>query len=166
MTKPDNKAQHRLAALAKLAELYPACFAAGASGPHRPLKIGINADLRERGLKAAEARVLGVYTRRRAYLKAVAAGGPRFDLDGSPCGEVTTDQMADAQAKIEAAAKIARERREAERIDPQKRNVEEGRKMEATRMAGSEREARATGGFSLADLKAAAQARKAAQSAA
>jgi ProP effector len=160
MTKPDSKAQHRLqAALAKLAELYPACFAAGASGPHRPLKIGIYADLRERGLKAAEAGVLGVYTRRRAYLKAVAAGGPRYDLDGNPCGEVTADQMAAAQAKIEAAAKIARERREAE-IKPQKK--EEGRKtLEAVHMSRSERQAQAPRRFSLADLKAAAQARKA-----
>jgi ProP effector len=167
MTKPDNKARHRLqAALAKLAELYPACFAAGASGPHRPLKIGIYADLRERGLKAAEAGALGVYTRRRAYLKAVAAGGPRYDLDGNPCGEVTADQMADAQAKIEAAAKIAQERGEAERIEAQKRNVEEGREtLEAIRMARCEREAQASR-FSLADLKAAAQARKAAQRAA
>src|SRR5262245_24081044 len=121
MTKPGpNKAQRRLAALAKLVELYPACFAAEASGPHRPLKIGIYADLRTRGLKAAEVGVLGAYTRRLAYLKAVAAGGLRYDLGGNPCGEVTADQMADAQAKIEAAAKTAQERKEAVRIEAQK----------------------------------------------
>jgi ProP effector len=157
MTKPGpNKAQRRLAALAKLAELHPACFAAEASGPYRPLKIGIYADLRKRGLKAAEVGVLGVYTRRLAYLKAVAAGGPRYDLDGNPCGEVTADQMADAQAKIEAAVMAAQERKEAERIESQKT-------FEAIRMARSERQAQPTGRFSLADLKAAAQARKAAQ---
>jgi sRNA-binding protein len=159
MTKPGpNKAQRRSAALAKLAELYPACFAAEASGPHRPLKIGIYADLRKRGLKAAVVGVLGVYTRRPAYLKALAAGGPRYDLDGNPCGEVTADQMTDAQAKIEAAVKATQEREEAQRI---------GRKaLEAIRMARSEREAQPTGRLSLADLKAAAQARKAAQRAA
>jgi sRNA-binding protein len=160
-----NKTQRRLAVLAKLAELYPACFVAEASGHHRPLKIGIYADLRKRGLKAAEVGVLGVYTRRLAYLKAIAAGGLRYDLDGNPCGEVTVDQMTDAAAKIEAAVKAAQERKEAERIESQKTTVGKGRKtFEASH--SSEREGRSTGRLSLADLKAAAQARKEAQRAA
>jgi hypothetical protein len=50
----------------------------------------------------------------------------------------------------------AQERKEAERIESQKT-------FEAIRMARSERQAQPTGRFSLADLKAAAQARKAAQ---
>jgi ProP effector len=163
----STKAQRLRASLAKLAELFPTCFTAEASGPHRPLKIGIYTDLRVRGLKAAEAGVLGVYTKRWAYLKALAAGGPRYDLDGNPCGEVTAEQMADAQAKIEAAAKVAQDRKKTEQIEREKTNAEEGRKtFEAIRMAHIEREANASGRLGLADLKAAAQARKAAQRAA
>jgi hypothetical protein len=75
--------------------------------------------------------------------------------------------MADALAKVQVAAKTTQDRKEAERIEGEKTRAEEGGKaFEAIRAAGIQREAKAAGRLSLADLKRAAQARKAAQQAA
>jgi sRNA-binding protein len=165
-TKSERKRQARTT-LAKLAKLYPAFFAANASEPHRPLKIGIHRDLIERGLQPSDAQALKLYVGRMVYQSALAAGGPRYNLDGHACGEVTAEQMADALAKIEAVSKTAQDRREAERIERDKTRTEEGRKaFENIRAARIEREAKATGRLGLAGLKAAAQARKAAHQAA
>jgi ProP effector len=137
-TKPTASERKRqaIAALAKLAELYPACFAADAAGPHRPLKIGIHRDLIERGMQPGEVQALMLYVKRPAYKAALIAGGPRYDLDGNPYGEVTAEQIAVAKA------------------ERQKANVQ------PSCMASVEREAKTTGRLSLADLKAAALARK------
>src|SRR5712672_3211197 len=86
-----------------LAELFPQTFIAEKWQQHKPLKIGIDSDLVERGvLTAAEcARVLGRYCcGRRAYQVALAGGGPRFDLDGQPSGEVTIAEQEAAKAAI------------------------------------------------------------------
>jgi sRNA-binding protein len=168
-TKSERKRQS-LTALAKLAELYPACFAADTSGPHRPLKIGIHRDLIKCGVQPSEVQALRLYIGRAAYKAALIAGGPRYDLDGKPHGEVTAEEIARAKmalADIETRVRVAQERKKAERIERQKTNAEEGRKtFEAIDMAPSERQAKTTGRLSLADLKTAAQARKAAQRAA
>ena len=42
-------------------------------------------------------RALKVYTGMPVYRKALARGGPRYDLNGQPAGEVTPDQQADAR---------------------------------------------------------------------
>jgi sRNA-binding protein len=168
-TKPTKSERKRQAmtALAKLAELYPACFAAHASGQHRPLKIGIHRDLIERGVHPGEARALQLYARRPAYKAALSAGGPRYDLDGEPCGEVTAEQITAAKlalVEIEARVKAARERKQAERIEHEKVQAEEGRKaFEAMHAARPRREAKTNAPLGLAALKAAAQARKTAQ---
>jgi sRNA-binding protein len=118
--------------IATLADLFPAAFVADKRAPHRPLKVGIHADLIATGLVTPrEVRNAPViYDGRRMYQAALAAGGPRFDLDGNIAGEVTPDQVehaADAVARIEAkttakvnalrkqkaARKAARERWEA-----------------------------------------------------
>src|SRR5258708_6429429 len=91
--------------IATLAELFPQTFIAEKWQQHKPLKIGIDIDLVERGvLTAGEcARVLGRYCcGRRAYQMALAAGGPRFDLDGQPSGEVTTAEQEAAKSAIAA----------------------------------------------------------------
>jgi sRNA-binding protein len=99
----------------------------------------------ERGLQSNEVQALGSYVRRPAYKAALIAGGPRYDLDGNPHGEVTAEQIAAAKAEWN---------------EPQSTNAE------ASRRARTEREAKATSRLSLADLKAAARARKAAERAA
>jgi ProP effector len=153
----------RKAALAKLAELYPACFTADASGPHRPLKIGIHRDLIERGMQPSEVQALMPYAKRAAYKAALIAGGARYDLDGNPHGEVTAEEIAAAKvtlANIEKRIRAAHEQKKLRRIEPQRIDAE------ANRVARIEREPMTTSRLSLADLKAAAQARKAAERAA
>jgi hypothetical protein len=73
-----------------LAELFPRAFTTERWRPHKPLKVGVHADLIATGaLTPREVRAaLRVYTKRRMYLAAVAAGGFRHDLDGNPAGEV------------------------------------------------------------------------------
>src|SRR5258706_15841291 len=70
--------------IAVLAELFPELFVADGWKPHRPLKTGIHRDLVDRGvLLPDECRaVFRRYCSRLMYQRAVAAGGPRFDLDG------------------------------------------------------------------------------------
>ena len=42
-------------------------------------------------------RALKFYTGMPAYRKALTRGGPRYDLDGQPVGEVTPEQQADVR---------------------------------------------------------------------
>jgi sRNA-binding protein len=91
------------AALARLAEAFPQTFVLEKYRPHRPLKVGIAADIRAR-CPAIERRVLSaalsVYTRRVMYLQSLAAGAARVDLDGNPAGEVTARDAEYAAAKL------------------------------------------------------------------
>jgi sRNA-binding protein len=85
--------------IAALATIFPQTFTAEKWRPHRPLKIGIHLDLIATGILSQHEAwpALRSYTRRRMYLAAVAAGGPRIDLDGNPAGEVTPAEAAWAQ---------------------------------------------------------------------
>ena len=71
--------------------------------PHRPLKVGIAADIPAR-CPAVERRVLSValsaYARRVMYLQSLVAGAARVDLDGNPAGEVTARDAEYAAAKL------------------------------------------------------------------
>lgn len=73
----------------ELMERYPAVF----GDKPKPLKIGVLQDLMEQHKGEISAKtvrkLLRVHTSRREYLKAVAAGGPRYALDGTTAGEVT-----------------------------------------------------------------------------
>jgi len=88
--------------IAILAEPFPHCFVVDKRAAHRPLKVGIHADLVATGLVTPrECRnALVVYTGRLQYQRAVAAGGPRFDLDGNVVGEVAADQIEHAVAAV------------------------------------------------------------------
>jgi ProP effector len=99
--------------IAVLADLFPAAFTAERWQPHRPLKIGIHQDLVDRGvLLPNECRVLRWYVLRRMYQVALAAGGPRYDLDGTPAGEVTPGEADHAKAAVATIeAKRARKAR-------------------------------------------------------
>jgi ProP effector len=107
--------------LTHLAERFPQTFVPEKYQPHRPLKVGVAADilaacpdLDRRRLGVA----LGVYTGRIMYQRALVAGAARVDLDGNACGEVSArdaehaaeslaEILASRQAK-QAAAKAAR----------------------------------------------------------
>lgn len=89
--------------LDRLCAAFPACF--NRTAP-QPLKIGLGEEVMAlAGVHPALAdlsrtqirRALKVYTGAPAYRKALARGGPRYDLDGQPAGEVTPEQQAFAQ---------------------------------------------------------------------
>ncbi len=157
------------AAIRVLCEKYPALFVAERSMPHKPLKIGVHNDIIAAAiLPPNEIRAaIGHYRGRLQYQKALAAGGPRFDLDGNPCGEITADQAAGAVAmiaRIEAkrvassqAAKVAWRQAAGDKESPPngKPSVQE-----KPAPAVAESAADAPKRLGLADLKAAARARR------
>jgi sRNA-binding protein len=100
----NTKSKPDLATLLRtVAELLPV-FAMERWEPHKPLAIGIDKALFATGiLKPWEVRlVLRAYTRRRMYQAALVAGGPRYDLDGTPCGKISAEDQACAAASLAA----------------------------------------------------------------
>ena len=98
----DYEERHRRR-LARLTEAFPQTFVLERNRPHRPLKVGIAADIPAR-CPAVERRVLSValrvYARRVMYLRSLVAGAARVDLDGNACGEVTARDAEDAAARL------------------------------------------------------------------
>lgn len=87
---------------------WPAAFSLDAP---RPLVVGaaelIAADMCARGITGG-GRVraaIAMYTRRTAYLKALAAGGARYNLAGDPAGKVTAEQQQRALDTLAATKK-------------------------------------------------------------
>lgn len=98
MTKRQRKNRRRIN---RLAEYWPELF--GAENI-KPLKAGVIHDM----LQDAKSRELPIghgvlrgaltsYIHTTRYLKAIVAGGPRYGLNGQPCGEVTSDEKAVAR---------------------------------------------------------------------
>ncbi len=90
--------------LDRLCQLFPACFNRLAP---KPLRIGLGEELMAlAGVHPALAdltrtqirRAIKFYTSFPAYRKALAKGGPRYDLEGQAAGEVTPEQQAFAKA--------------------------------------------------------------------
>lgn len=106
------------ACAALLKQLFPAVF----GDVPKPLKLGARADIQARAPGQFERDALSGFLRRHttstAYLMALTKAAHRFDLDGTPGGEVS------AEHREAAAAEIARRRarRQAERaVDEQQR---------------------------------------------
>ena len=103
------------ATLAHLAEAFPQTFVLEKYRPHRPLKVGIAAEIParcrelERGVLSV---ALSIYARRVMYLQSLVAGAARIDLDGNPAGEVTARDAEYAAAKL-AGILASREARRA-----------------------------------------------------
>jgi ProP effector len=131
-----------------LAELFPV-FVADWRQPHLPLKLGIHQNLIDRGVLPPDQcrTVFRVYAGRRQYQKAVAAGGLRYDLDGNPAGEVTAEHQEFAKEKLVKIKARMKARGKAKASAPPKLDP-----VQVPRRLG------------LADLKAAAKARKIAES--
>ncbi|EJI7470499.1 prop effector [Escherichia coli] len=79
----------------RIAEYWPELFG---TENIKPLKAGIIRDVLEdaksRELPLATGVLRGALTSHlhtTRYLKAIIAGGPRYDLNGQPCGEVTEE---------------------------------------------------------------------------
>lgn len=79
------------AAIALLAETWPACFAVY-ERRRRPLKIGIHHDVLAALDGAVTPRDLRRYVHNRHYLWRMVVGAVRVGLDGNPAGAVTSDQ--------------------------------------------------------------------------
>jgi sRNA-binding protein len=141
--------------LATLAELFPACFVARHYEPHRPLKIGIRQDLGGILTEAEVNAALFRYCSRLMYQRALAAGGPRFDLDGAVAGEVAADEVEHAKhavARIEAAR--------AKRVAAEKAARRSGKTPPPKRPTAVPTHQQSPPRLGLADLKAAALARR------
>jgi sRNA-binding protein len=91
------------AALTRLTEAFPQTFVLEKHRPHRPLKVGIAADIPAR-CPDLERRLLSVilsaYARRVMYLQSVVAGAVRVDLDGKEAGKVTAREAEYAAATL------------------------------------------------------------------
>ncbi len=90
----------------------------GPPGALKPLKRGLEADLAVHLPEVAPAvieQALSRWERVRAvaYLRAVAAGGPRYDLAGQPCGEVTPEEAEAAQQHLEVLSAEQEAKRQA-----------------------------------------------------
>ena len=107
------------AALTHLAEAFPQTFVLDKHLPHRPLKIGIAADLQAR-CPALAWRVLKValaaYTGRIMYLRALVAGAARIDLDGKAAGEVIARDTEYATVKLAGLLERAAAAKSGERV--------------------------------------------------
>ena len=103
------------AALTRLAEWFPQTFVLEKHLPHRPLKVGIAADILARCpvlTRRELGPVLGIYAKRVMYLQSLVAGAIRIDLDGNPAGEVSAADAEHAAATL-AGILASRETRRA-----------------------------------------------------
>jgi sRNA-binding protein len=98
--KPDL----RKATIARLAQLYPACFYA-ARHERRPLKIGIGPDLAALDLEIGRRELVSAlawYVNGIDYLQGLRVGADRTGLDGAPSGLVSQADEAHAREKLAA----------------------------------------------------------------
>lgn len=104
------------ACAARLAELFPAVFTAGAP---KPLKLRIQSDVQQRApgifTKKALAIFLHRHTTNTAYLRAIVGSPQRIDLDGMPAGDIADEHRQAAAAELERRRAMHDARREAER---------------------------------------------------
>src|SRR5262249_60282393 len=147
MTKPDFAKIHATPSL--LAERFPRCFAIYEQR-RRPLKVGIDRDILSALGGALTLNEIGValrhYCGNRGYQRAMStAGTPRIDLDGNAAGEVTVAQAEAAWLLLRHLEQKITARKAA--ITLAKKTAEEALKPKK---------------LALAELKAAAVARRAA----
>ena len=99
------------AILAELTSRWPKAFPEDTSQV-RPWAIGVTNDIFKSGLPHSKNLIraaLKLIAKTEVYLKALAAGGPRYDLDGNARGEVSEDHKAEAAKMLAAlrAKKVA-----------------------------------------------------------
>lgn len=128
------------AAFDLLAETYPQLFDLKAP---KPLKIGIHVSLAEDGKlsKTKIRRALNFYVRQLAYIRAVAAGGKRYDLQGE-AGEVSAEDAAHAQARVEEIEAKRAARRQERQQQQKRRSARRKEGAEGRSAAGKSRKPR------------------------
>src|SRR5262249_31964893 len=97
-----HKLDLRKATIARLAQLYPACFYV-ARQQRRPLKIGIRRDLAALNLGIGRRELdsaLAWYVNGISYLQSLRVGADRIGLDGSPVGVVPAADERPARPKF------------------------------------------------------------------
>lgn len=108
MSHPKNP--HVAAVYALLAETWPNCFSIY-EGRRRPLKIGIHHDILAAldGAVSAEelSEALRCYVSNRVYRSRLIEGATRIDLDGQPTGKVTEKDALAAKPKAAKRAPAA-----------------------------------------------------------
>jgi len=133
------------AVIVLLAETFPKCFSVY-QPRRRPLKLKIHLDIQaalDGAITPAELhKALGVYCSNPAYLEHTRKGAWRLDLDGKPAGTVTADEEAHAKVTL-AGIRAKKEARTATVKTAAQPAIPQPPKR-----------------LSLADLKAAALARK------
>ena len=112
--------------MTQLARQFPQTFVLAKPLPHRPLKVGIAADI-QAALPDLDRRALfvalKVYTHRIVYLQAVVVGADRVDLDGNPAGRVTASEAGHAVAVL-AGILAARQAQRSAAAVPAKQTTE------------------------------------------
>lgn len=104
-TTDTKSSRHNRKKLELLITHWPAAFSLDAP---RPLAIGtaelMAADMCARGITGGGKirAAVAMYTRRAIYLKALIAGGARYNLVGEPVGEVTSEQQRLARENLSA----------------------------------------------------------------
>lgn len=122
MTSSDsNSPRQRNAVLAKLAASYKVFQDC------QPLAVGIHKVIRER-LPEIDAQqlktALKMHTGATRYLKAIAQGQTRFDLDGAPAGAITPEQRKQAKDTLrERYEKIAERKRAEQQAQQRQENL-------------------------------------------
>src|SRR6516165_6656339 len=99
-----HKLDLRKATIARLAQLYPACFYV-ARQERRPLKIGIRRDLAalDLGMDRRELdSALAWYVNGIGYLQSLRVGATRVGLDGASAGAVSEADEAHVREKLAA----------------------------------------------------------------
>jgi sRNA-binding protein len=99
-----HKLDLRKATIARLAQLYPACFYV-ARQQRRPLKIGIRHDLAALNLGIGRRELgsaLAWYVNGIGYLRSLRVGADRIGLDGAPGGVVSGADEGHAREKLAA----------------------------------------------------------------
>ena len=122
---PKRKVHPNRAAYELLHETYPDLFDIKAP---KPLKIGIHVSLAEDGKlsKTKIRRALNYYVQQLSYIRAVAAGGKRHDLNGE-AGDVSAEDAEHAQARVKDIEAKRKARRAEQRKQQQPRKPRAGK---------------------------------------
>ncbi|MDQ5897793.1 MAG: ProP effector, partial [Pseudomonadota bacterium] len=95
----------------QLRERFPALF----DGPAKPLKLRIQADIKERAPGVFSRATLSAFLRRHtnatAYLVALTKAPSRVDLDGQAAGDISDEHRGIAQQELDRRRALHQERR-------------------------------------------------------
>ena len=112
--KPATETLSPAACAERLKALFPALF----SGPAKPIKLRIQADIQVRApgefTKAALSGFLRRYTGSTSYLIALTRAPQRVDLDGQPAGEISAEHRQAAADELARRRTLHESRRQAE----------------------------------------------------